>query len=803
MNSTESATELNTVAPAQVYAPIRKAAVLGAGTMGAQIAAHLANAGLEVILLDIAPGEGPKSAIVEKGLERARKMKPDPFFTAETHKNITTGNFDEDLDLIAEVEWIVEAVVERLDVKRDLMQRVEALARPETIVSTNTSGIPIAAIADGRSESFRKRFLGTHFFNPPRYLKLLEIVPSEDTDREVVMRMAQFARVHLGKGVVLAKDSPYFIGNRIGVYAMMQAMRAFADGRYSIEEIDALTGPIAGRPKSATFRTADVVGLDVMLDVAQNLYEAVPDDESRDAFLVPDVLRALVDTKRLGQKTGAGFYKKEGKEIRSIDPVSMEYSPPQAVSLDGLAEIEKMSGLEERLEALYADPGRSGEFFRRSVLDLLAYAARRIPEIADNPADVDRALKWGFGWQRGPFETWDVLGFEKVLDDMQASGLQVPEWVLKMARDGRQGFYETEEGRRNVYAPAEGAFVEDVRPADQLSLEIVKLSGERTIWSSSDAALIDLGDGVALYEFRSKANTLGRDVMEGLLQSVRRVENDRSLKGMVVANEGTSFSVGANLVELALSLREEQFDEIESFVADFQETIRHVRYARKPVVVAAHQRVLGGGCEMVMACPNPVASAETYMGLVELGVGLIPAGTGTATLAVMASERSATRHPSEIQLWLRRFFETVAMAGVSTSAAHAKQLGFLAPHAPIVMNDDRRIYVASEEVRRLSSEGYFPPQMRRDVVVLGRPTGAAFDVIVQQYLEGGFISEYDAFLARRFAYVLTGGPLTGAQEVHEDYLLDLEREVFMELVRRKKTQERVEYMLANKKPLRN
>ncbi|RMH68753.1 MAG: 3-hydroxyacyl-CoA dehydrogenase/enoyl-CoA hydratase family protein [Bacteroidetes bacterium] len=791
------------LASPSAYRPFRTAAVLGAGTMGAQIAAHLANAGLQVHLLDMAAPEGDKNAIVQRQFKKALKTRPDPFFTEATARRIQLGNFDEHFDRIGEVDWVIEAVVERLDVKRSVMERLEATVREDAVVSTNTSGIPIREIAEGRSEAFQRRFLGTHFFNPPRYLKLLELIPTAATDPEITARVAAFGRLHLGKGIVVANDVPYFIGNRIGIYGMMVAMRHFLEGDYTIEEIDLLTGTLIGRPKSATFRTADVVGLDVMLDVSRNLYEKAVDDESRDVFKAPPLLEQLVERGALGAKAGAGFYKKEGKVILSINPETGTYEPPREPNLGDLDAIKAAGSLPDRLRALYADEGRAGAFFRDTTLQMLGYSARRIPEVTDNPADVDRAICWGFGWEMGPFQIWDALGFDRVLEDMAAAGVEVPAWVHTMKQSGSTAFYRESGGVRHVYHPGDGGYVPDPRPADEISLAVLKRDERKTLWKNADAALLDLGDGVALYEFRSKANTLGQFVMEGLNEVIERVEADPDLRGLVIGNEGANFSVGANLGEVAMAAMQGEFEQIAAMVKGFQDTVQRIRYATKPVVVATHQRVLGGGCELVMACPNPVAAAESYIGLVELGVGLIPAGTGTMRLAAEAAARAPHGHPSEVQAWIQVFFENVAMARVATSARQAQEMAYLAPHARIVMNADRRLYVAKEEVIRLSNEGYLPPPVMTHIQVLGRPAAAALAVAVQQYLEGGFISEYDAFLARRLAHVLTGGDLTMPQEVHEDYLLELEREVFLKLLGEQKTQERITHLLMHNKPLRN
>ena len=789
------------------HRPFRTAAVLGAGTMGAQIAAHLANAGLQVHLLDVTPAsigqDGAPDDIVEKGFQQARKASPDPFFDDAAAGRMTLGNFEDDFDRVADVDWVIEAVVERMDIKRDVHARIEAATDAETVVSTNTSGLPIHEIAEGRSASFKRRFLGTHFFNPPRYLKLLEIIPTGATDPAVVKRVAQFGRLHLGKGIVVANDVPYFIGNRVGVYGQLQALRYFTEGDYTIEEIDTLTGKLVGRPKSATFRTADLVGLDVLVDVTKNLHEMASHDESRGAFQVPSLLQRLVDEGRLGQKTGAGFYKKEDGEIKSVDPETLEYTSAEEEELGDLGRIWKAGGLDDRLRALYEDDSRAGQFFRETTLDLLGYSARRIGEITDNPADVDRAIRWGFGWELGPFQTWDALGFETVLGGMEQQGIEVPGWVEAMHESGATTFYRTRAGEREVYIPAESRYERDPRPADELRLDPIKAEASNTLWSNEDAALLDLDDGVALYEFRSKGNSLGQKVMTGLAEVIDKVENDPNLRGLVIGNEGKNFSVGANLGEMAMAAAQQKFDLIADYIEQFQATIQKIRYATKPVVVATHQRVLGGGCEMAIACPNPVADSETYIGLVELGVGLIPAGTGTMRMAEQAAKRAPNAHHSTIQPYLRKYFENMAMAEVAESAAQGKAMGYLADHAPVIMNSDRRLHAAKQEVLRLSEQGYTPPPVSTTIRVLGRKTAATFEVALNQYRNGNYISDYDVHLGKKLAYVMTGGDLSAPQDVHEDYLIELEREAFMSLLGEQKTMERIQYMLENRKPLRN
>lgn len=787
----------------RAHRPFRNVTVLGAGTMGAQIAAHLANAGLQVKLLDIAPAEGKKNAIVESLFKKASKLKPAPLFTDKVAQRIELGNFDENFDWVGEADWVIEVVVERMDIKRQVMARIEAAVKDDAVVSTNTSGLPIGEIAEGLSDQFKRRFLGTHFFNPPRYLRLLELIPTADTDPEILQRVAHFGRMHLGKGIVVAKDTPNFIGNRIGIYGMMHAMRAFTEDGYTIEEIDTLTGPLTGRPRSGTFRTADVVGLDTMHHVATNLYEAIPDDESRDIFVTPDILNQLVKNGALGAKTKAGFYKKEGKEIKSIDPETGEYASAKPQDLGDLKAIKKAGNLAARLKALYADAGRAGAFFRKSTHDLLGYSARRIPEIADNPADIDRAMQWGFGWELGPFGIWDALGFSEVLKNMREEGQQLPEWVSLMESKGVTTFYRAEANQQEIYVQGAGGYVVEELPADERGMAAIRSAGKAELWKNEEAALLDMGDGVALYEFRSKANSLGANVMQGFLDVIEKAENDPNIRGIVVANDGKNFSVGANLGEMAVAAQEGKYHLIDQTIGNFQRAVQRIRYAQVPVVVAPHQRVLGGGCEVAMASVQPVAASESYMGLVELGVGLIPAGTGTTFLSILAAKRAASSFPSQILDQLQVYFQNVAMASVSTSGQMAKDMGYLASNAIIVMNDARRFSVAKQTVIGLSESGYLPPPVNTNVMVLGRPGKAALEVGVRQYESGGFISEYDRILAVQLAHVMTGGDLSGPQEVHEDYLVELEKEVFLRLCGEQKTQDRIAHILTTNKPLRN
>jgi 3-hydroxyacyl-CoA dehydrogenase len=754
-----------------MFKPFRTAAVLGAGVMGSQIAAHLANAGLTVHLLDLSANGSNKNELVESSFKKALKLSPPIFFTEKTARRVILGNFDEHFHSVATVDWVIEAVVENLDVKRKLMERLESEIRSDAVVSTNTSGLPIQAIAQGRSDSFRQRFLGTHFFNPPRYLKLLELIPTSDTAPQVLERMKWFAEQHLGKGVVVAKDTPNFIANRIGMYVTMLGLRALMQG-YTIEEIDTLTGTIAGRPKSATFRTADLVGLDTLMYVASNLYPAIPHDESREVFRVPELLRKLVETGTLGAKTGQGFYKKQDRQILSLNPDTLAYEPAKPLNLGDIEAIGKMPNLGDRLRALYRDRGRAGAFFHESILKTLSYSACRIPEIADSPTDIDNAMRWGFGWELGPFEIWETLGFETVLADMKAAGMPVPEWV------------EVKSQKSKVKS-------ENLTPDSRFPL----------IWQNPEAALLDMGDGVVLYEFRSKGNTLSLQVVDGLAEVLDLVENG-NYRGLVIGNSSAHFSGGANLAEMAM-MAQSGLGAIADLIVKFQTLLQRIHYFPKPIVAAIQGRVLGGGCELVMACPQVVAAAETYIGLVELSVGLIPGAGGIMRSVTWAADRAATEAPHHIQPFLRRVFETIGMAKVSNSAAEAQELGFLPPTARILMNGDRRLEVAKEEVLCSDRAGYTPPPERNAIMVLGRPGRAALEYAALTLYQGGFISEYDRYLASRLAYVMTGGELSAPALVDENYLLQLERESFLPLLSQPKTQERIAHMLKHKKPLRN
>ncbi len=784
-----------------MFTPFRTVAVLGAGVMGSQIAAHLANAGLTVHLLDLPASHGRKNDLVEAAYKKALKLSPPICFTEKTSRRIILGNFDEHFDRLAAVDWVIEAIVEDLPTKQALMERLESVMHPDAIISTNTSGLPIKAIAKGRTRSFRQRFLGTHFFNPPRYLKLLELIPTEDTDPQVLARMQWFGELHLGKGIVIAKDTPNFIANRIGMYATLLSVKAWTEQNYTIAEIDTLTGTLVGRPKSATFRTADLIGLDTLTYVADHLYAAIPDDENREIFQVPEIMRKMVATGTLGAKTGQGFYKKQKSEILALNPETLAYEASDPNDSLEVVAIAKWP-LADRLMALYSDRGRAGEFFRQTMLEIFAYSARRIPEIADSPLDIDRAICWGFGWEIGPFEIWETLGFETVLADMRSANIPIPTWIEILDSEGGKRFYQEDIHQAlEVYRYGYGyAKVPMLR--DAIDLPMLKSEPKLTLWQNSEAALLDLGDGVLLYEFRSKGNTLSFKVLEGLSESLDILMSE-NYKGMVIGNGSDHFSGGANLLEMVTAAQSGNLSILEKLIVDFQNLLHRIYYAPKPIVAAIQGRVLGGACELVLACPHVVAAAETYIGLVEVSVGLIPGAGGILRTVKRAVERSVSEAPSHIQPLITRVFETIAMAKVSSSAYEAQEMGYLPANVKIVMNGDRRLAVAKSEILHLDRLGYLPPMENNSIMVLGRSGRAVLEQVAYLFEQGGYASAYDRYLANQLAYVITGGELSAPALVSEQYLLQLERETFLPLLEQPKTQERIAHVLKTKKPLRN
>ena len=800
---------------------VEKAAVLGAGTMGAQIAAHLANAGVPTLLLDIAPqeltaeetakgltleSEEVRNRFARNGLEAAKKAKPAAFFLPDNAALIATGNFDDDLTKLKDCDFILEAVVENLDIKRGLFEKVEQHRKPGSIVASNTSGIPIGQLAHGRSQDFREHFLGVHFFNPPRYLHLVEIIRTEWTKPEVSCFLYGFLDQRLGKGVVPAKDQPNFIANRIGTYGSMITIKTMLEDGYSIEEIDKVTGQSVGRPKSATFRTLDLVGLDVGAHVIKNLYEALPDDEEREVFVAPEFLTQMVGRGILGNKTKGGFYKRQTgedgkKEIWTIDHATLEYRPSEKVKLPALDAARNIEDLPQRIKALVWGKDRVGTFLWKTMSRTFRYTANLIPAIADTIVEVDRAMRWGYNWELGIFETWDAIGVEKSIARMKEEGANIPANVQKMLDSGAKSFYKKENGRDFYFDFASG----DYQPlADQPGVIVLKSVKDRTgvIKKNSGASLIDIGDGVACLEFHSKMNAIGGDTLQMLKQSLAEVE--KNFVGLVVGNQGQNFSVGANIMLMLMEAQEENWDELDMMGRAFQNATMSLRYSPKPVVVAPFNLVFGGGCEMVLHGDRVRAAGETYIGLVEVGVGIIPAGGGTKELLL----RNLDSIPKNVDdadpfPFVKRAFETIALAKVATSAQEARQLGFLSEDDSISINGDRLIADAKKEVLALAASGYVQPQQRTDILALGNAALATLKLGIHQMKRGGYISEHDAVIGEKLARILTGGDLNHETRVSEQYLLDLEREAFLSLAGMRKTQERLAAMLKTGKPLRN
>ncbi|MFL6278364.1 MAG: 3-hydroxyacyl-CoA dehydrogenase NAD-binding domain-containing protein [Blastocatellia bacterium] len=797
---------------------INKVAVLGAGTMGAQIAAHFANAGIEVLLLDMAPAEltaqeakrgltldsrAVRNRIVNGGFEAARKIKPAAFFAPPVASLITTGNYTDDLEKLAGVDWIVEAIVEKLDIKRGLYAQVERHRRPGTIVTSNTSGLPIGALAEGRSEDFRRHFLGTHFFNPPRYLKLLEIIPTSDTSAEVTSFVADFCDRRLGKGIVYAKDTPNFIANRIASFSSLNAIRVMLDGDYSIEEVDAMTGPLIGRPKSASFRTTDLVGLDTALYVAENLYPMVPHDEKRDVLVPPDFLREMVKRGWVGNKAGQGFYKsvkgEGGKtEYWVIDYKTLEYRPAEKVRQPAIEAARGIDNKAERIRTLIYGKDRVGEFLWKTISANLIYAANRIPEISDDILNIDNAVRWGFNYDLGPFELWDVIGVEKSVARMREDGETIPPPVEKLLASGKSSFYERRAGRTYYFDLASSDYREVPQQSGVLILKSLK-ERQGVIKKNGAASLLDVGDGVACLEFHSKMNAIGADTVAMMNYAVKEV--GENFEALVIGNQAENFSVGANIMLLLLGIQEGEWDEIGMSVRQFQNANMNLRYSAKPVIVATHGMALGGGCEVTMHGDRARAAAETYLGLVEVGVGLIPAGGGVKELVMRATQGAASG--GDLFARIRKVSEAIATAKVSTSAFEARELGFLRDTDPITMNRERLIEDAKQTALAMVREGYVAPHPRTDIPVLGESALAPIKLAIHMMVRGGYISEYDAHVAGKLAYIITGGDLTHAAQVSEQYLLDLEREAFVSLCGERKTQERIQHMLKTGKPLRN
>ncbi len=786
---------------------VKKAAVLGAGTMGAQIAAHLANAGIPTLLLDIVPqDEADRNKIARAGLEAAKKAKPAAFFTADRAALVSIGNFADDLAKLKDCDLIIEAVVENLEIKRSLYEKVEQHRRPGAVIASNTSGIPLAQLAEGRSDDFRAHFLGMHFFNPPRYMHLVEIIRTEWTRPEVSCSMFGFLDERLGKGVVVAKDRPNFIANRIGTYGALVTMQTMIEDGYSIEEVDKITGPAAGRPKTATFRTFDLVGLDVFAHVVKNLHENLPDDREREIFVMPEFVTKMIERGLLGNKTKAGFYQRkkgEGdkREIWTLDTATIDYRQTQKVKLPALDMAKNIEDTRERLKALTWSKDRVGAFLWKTLSRTLCYTAERIPEIAETIVEVDRAMRWGFNWELGPFEVWDAIGVEKSVAKLREAGRAVPANVQKLLDSGAQSFYKQENGQRFYFDFASGQY----QPlADLPGTIILKSLKDRSgvIKKNSGASMIDLGDGVACVEFHSKMNSIGGDTLEMLRFAI--AETEKNFVGLVVGNQGVNFSVGANLMLMLMEAQDENWEELDMIGRYFQSSVMSLRYSPKPVVVAPFQMVFGGGCEMVLHADRVRAAAETYIGLVEVGVGIIPAGCGTKEMLVRALDSiPADMKDADPFPFVKRAFETIALAKVATSAEEARDFGFLREQDTISMNTDRLIADAKKQVLALAASGYVQPQQRTDVLALGSPALATLKLGVHLMKRAGYISEHDALIGEKLARILTGGDLNHTTRVSEQYLLDLEREAFLSLIGTRKTQDRIGHMLKTGKPLRN
>jgi 3-hydroxyacyl-CoA dehydrogenase len=776
---------------------IRRVAVLGAGTMGAAIAAHAANAGLAVDLLDL------DREAVEGGFERMLAARPAALASPRLAERIRLGSFEEDFDRLAEADWIVEAIVERLEPKQELFARVEKVAGPHAVVSSNTSGLPLQSVAEGRSDDFRRRFCGTHFFNPPRYLKLVELIGTADTDPEVLEGVRAFVERVLGKGAVVAKDTPNFIANRLGSFAGMHDVRYALEHGYSIEEVDALTGPLVGRPKTATFRLFDQVGLDVMVGVAGNLYELAPDDESRDILPAPETLQRMLDARLLGNKTGGGFYrrtKRDGQTVFDVlDLDSLEYRPAAKPELPIVDAAKEHDDLEARLRFLLdkADEDRGARYLRDTLLPSLAYAARRVPEIADSLVEVDHAVEWGFGYELGPFRAWDAIGVADGVARMEALGIEVPAWVRDMLAAGHQSFYR--DGQ--VYSPLTRSY--EPVPVDPEVVDLERLKAEgREVAQNGSASLVDLGDGVLCFELHAPASAIDAAVVELGARALQELDSGR-WAGMVIANQARNFCVGANLGEVGMAAYQGLYDQVGEAVKGLQDVLMGLRFAARPVVAAPHGQTLGGGAEIVLSADRVVAALETYIGLVEVGVGIVPAGGGCKELVrriVSPAVRAAPDTP--VLPFVQRVFETIGLAKVATSAVEARELGFLEEHDVVVLNPDHQLAAAKREVLDLA-DSYVPPAREASVYAAGLPVLAALEMGVQTLQWAGQASEHDGVVARHLARVLCGGELSLGQWVGEQHLLDLEREAFLALLKEPKTMERIQGFLMTRKVIRN
>ena len=792
---------------------IKKVAIIGSGIMGSGIACHFANIGVDVLLLDIVPRElndaekakgltldnkVVRNRLVNDALAASLKSKPSPIYHQSFAKRITTGNLEDDIAKVAHVDWIMEVVVERLDIKKQVFEKLEKHRTPGTLITSNTSGIPIHFMSEGRSEDFQKHFCGTHFFNPARYLKLFEIIPGPKTSQEVLDFLNGYGEQFLGKTAVIAKDTPAFIGNRIGIFGIQSLFHQVKSLGLTVEEIDKLTGPVIGRPKSATFRTVDVVGLDTLVHVANGIYENCPNDEAHELFKLPDFINKMMENKWLGSKTGQGFYKKEGKDILALDLNTLEYKPSKKASFATLELTKTVDKVIDRFKILVSGKDKAGDFYRKNFAAMFAYVSNRIPEITDEFYKIDDAMKAGFGWEHGPFQIWDAIGVEKGIEMMKAEGLQPAAWVNEMLASGSNSFYTIKNGATYFYdipkksqekIPGQDAFI---------ILDNIRKSNE--VFKNSGVVIEDLGDGILNCEFQSKMNTIGGDVLAGLNKAIDLAEKD--FAGLVIGNQAANFSVGANIGMIFMMAVEQEYDELNAAIKYFQDTMMRMRYSAIPTIAAPHGMTLGGGCELSMHADMVVAAAETYIGLVEFGVGVIPGGGGSKEMALRASD---TFKKGDVELnTLQEYFLTIGMAKVATSAYEAFDMGVLQKGKDTVLvNKDRQIATAKAHAKLMADEGYTQPVKRTDVKVLGKQALGMFLVGTDAMEAAHYISEHDQKIANKLAYVMAGGDLSEPTLVSEQYLLDLEREAFLSLCTERKTLERIQHMLKTGKPLRN
>lgn len=781
---------------------IQNVVILGAGVMGSQIAAHCINAGLKVKLLDLKSDDEDRSnKIAVEAIQKLQKMNPAPLAKSDWAERITPGNFEDHLEWISDADWVCEVIVERMDIKKDMMSKIEKVRKPETIISSNTSGLPISEIGEDCSDEFRSHFLGTHFFNPPRYMKLLEIIPTGETAQFVVDYMTGFCEKILGKGIVHCKDTPNFIANRIGVFSMASIMPWFFDGKFRIEEIDELTGTLTGYSKAATFRTADMAGLDVLNHVAENLLPAVPDDERREFFELPEAFKKMVEDGAHGNKTGHGFYKKvqaeDGKEYHVIKPDSLEYEPQKEINFDSVKEAKKkFKTSEERLKYLVNQNDEVGKFLWEIHCDLLLYSANRIPEITESIESIDRAMQWGFNWELGPFQRWDAIGVRESVKRMISEGREVPDSVQEMLDKGRDSFYED----GTVYNPSTGEAESIPPPAKDAITAIILKNQNKEVWVNKSAGLYEMGDGIALFEFRTKQQTLGFELVQSVEEACEIVK--KRFNGLVIGHDNENFSYGANLAEAGQALKNGDFSRVKEAVENFQRVAVGLRYQPFPVVAAVSGRTFGGGVEFMMHSDKVVAHHELYAGLVELGVGLIPAGGGTKELLLRAMEKVQESEDADPLPYLKHAFKTIGLAKVSDSAHKAKELGYLRSSDVIVMNRDLILKVAKDHARVLVDQGYSPPAEPK-IKLIGKTGFSALNIMLYIMNEGNYASDYDKVLTRKVATVLTGGDISEPQEVPESAILKLEREAILECFQDERTHKRMEHMLKTGKPLRN